>query len=169
MSTELLCRDFYSWQMRHRKRRRLYWGHLHAPCENLALVMNFYGLFYWPLKMINCTGSHFETQGQLTQTNGIHRLPKTACNARHVWTSPLFIILIPASKVVIFVMNTSVTCTGTMARLIWSFSFVWQMTRVVTSQGQGNVQHSEFEGLRWWSVWSKGKSEDRESLSFEGA
>lgn len=47
------------------ERRRLYASRLRAACENLPLLMNLYGLFYWPLKMINCAGSHFETQGQL--------------------------------------------------------------------------------------------------------
>lgn len=36
------------------------------------------------------------------------------------------------------------------------------------SQGQGSVQHPDFEGLGWWSVWSKRESGGRKSFSFTG-
>lgn len=47
------------------ERRHLHSSRYRAECENLPLLMNLYGLFYWPLKMINGASSHFETQGQL--------------------------------------------------------------------------------------------------------
>lgn len=78
--------------------------------------MNLYGLFYWPLKMINGAGSHFETQGQLNP-NKWH--PQTAGekNKKQEATGSVFAQLMAlchdktaASRVVVLVMRTLVTC-----------------------------------------------------------
>lgn len=76
--------------------------------------MNLYGLFYWPLKMINGAGSHFQTQGQLNP-NKWH--PQTAMKKKKTKTGgSVFAQLMAlrhdktaASRVVVLVMRTLVT------------------------------------------------------------
>lgn len=74
--------------------------------------MNLYGLFYWPLKMINGASSLFETQGQLNP-NKWH--PQTAGKEREA-TGRVFAQLVEllhndtgASRVVVLAMRTFVT------------------------------------------------------------
>lgn len=81
--------------------------------------MNLYGLFYWPLKMINGAGSHFETQGQLnpnkwhpqTAAGEKNKTPKKLEATGGVFAQPMALRhdKAAAGRVVVLAMRTFVT------------------------------------------------------------
>lgn len=75
--------------------------------------MNLYGLFYWPLKMINGAGSHFETQGQLNPNKwhlwwGQKKQKREAAGSVFARLIAFHLNKTAASQVVVLVMRTFV-------------------------------------------------------------